>query len=74
MDGAGEKEREVQSITHRIAKLEMARGLAEEGLYDKALQILRKVREAYKEPRMRDRADWLIREIESKASAEGLKL
>lgn len=55
----------VRAITQRIQSVEMARGLAAGGKADKALELLRKVRQSYDDERMQRRVDALIRRIES---------
>lgn len=66
---AGEVD-EFQVLTDRIQKMEMARALADSGQFEKALEILHKVRAAYVEPDKRRMVEWLINEIERRAKTK----
>jgi len=56
--------REARTITDRIKKVEVARAMAENGRFDEALSLLRRVRLAYREEHLRRKVDWVIAEVE----------
>jgi hypothetical protein len=61
-----ETNQQTKAITARIQRVEMARGLAEGGKVAEALELFRKVREAYaSEPDMQRQVDRLIERYES---------
>lgn len=61
---------EFQVLTDRIQKMEMARALADTGQFEKALEILHKVRAAYIEADKRRMVEWLINDIERRAKGK----
>ena len=60
---------EVQAITERISKTEMARALIEAGKFDKALEMLNKIKDSYVEPEKKRSVQFLIEETTKKKNA-----
>ena len=63
------QEQEIQVISERIAKTEMARALIEAGKFDKALEMLNKIKDSYSEPDRKRTVQHMIEETIKKRNA-----
>ena len=67
------QEQEIQVISERIAKTEMARALIEAGKFDKALEMLNKIKDSYSEPDRKRTVQHMIEEtIKKKNASQGI--
>lgn len=67
------QEQEIQAITDRISKTEMARALIETGKFDKALEMLNKIKDSYQEPDRKRTVQHLIDEtLKKKNASQGI--
>lgn len=60
---------EIQHLSARIQRTEMARALIEAGNYDKALELLQRIRDSYDpqtEPAKRRYVEWMLSEVRNK--------
>ena len=56
----------IRKLSIRIKLVEGAKTLAQKGQFDESLKILRRVREAYSEEKLKKKVDWLIADVERK--------
>jgi predicted negative regulator of RcsB-dependent stress response len=67
------QEQEIQVISERIAKTEMARALIEAGKFDKALEMLYKIKDSYQEPERKRTVQHMIDEtLKKKSASQGI--
>lgn len=67
------QDQEIRAITDRISKTEMARELIDAGKFDKALEILNKIKDSYQEPEKKRTAQYLIDEtLKKQKAAQGI--
>lgn len=60
---------EVQHLSARIQRTEMARALIEAGKYDQALALLQRIRDSYDpqtEPDKRRYVEWMLNEVRNR--------
>jgi hypothetical protein len=60
---------DMQRITTRMNQVHLAKTLVKKGMYPDALRILQNVREKYTEPSMLRMIDFLIKDVQSRASS-----
>jgi hypothetical protein len=63
------QEQEIRAITDRISKTDMARALIEAGKFDKALEMLFKIKDSYQEPEKKNSVQYMIEETLKKRNA-----
>ncbi len=63
---------EIQVISERIAKTEMARALIEVGKYDKALEMLTKMKDSYQEESKKQLVQHMIDETLKKKNGRSI--
>jgi thioredoxin-like negative regulator of GroEL len=63
------QDQEIRAITDRISKTEMARALIEAGKFDKALELLSKIKDSYSEPEKKRTVQHMIEETIKKRNA-----
>ena len=63
---------EIQVLSERIAKTEMARALIDAGKFDKAFEMLNKIKDSYQEPEKRRTVQYLIDETLKKKNSQGI--
>jgi hypothetical protein len=63
------QEQEIRAITDRISKTDMARALIEAGKFDKALEMLYKIKDSYQEPEKKNSVQYMIEETLKKRNA-----
>ncbi len=64
---------DMERITTRMNQVSLAKSLIKKGALKEALQILRGVREKYTEESMLRMVDFLIRDLEGRSAAPGLR-
>ena len=63
------QEQEIRAITDRISKIDMARALIEAGKFDKALEMVYKIKDSYQEPEKKNSVQYMIEETLKKRNA-----
>lgn len=63
---------EIRVISERIAKTEMARALIEAGKFDKALEMLSKIKDSYQEESKKKTVQYLIDETLKKKASQSI--